>query len=131
MLPLCQDQGLAVTPWSPLARGRLARPADAEPTKRLETDQFGKTIYSVAADADGAVIDRVQKVAQNRGLPMAQVSLAWMLSKPAITSPIVGATKPHHLEDAVAAVSLKLTAEEIKSLEAPYVPHPVTPGMAV
>jgi aryl-alcohol dehydrogenase-like predicted oxidoreductase len=125
MLPLCVDQGIAVTPWSPLARGRLARPADSAQTKRSETDQFGKKIYSVAEAADRGVIDAVQKVAEARGVPMAQVALAWMLTKPAITSPIVGATKPNHLEDAVAAVSLKLTPEESKSLEEPYVPHAV------
>ena len=131
MLPLCKDQGIAVTPWSPLARGRLARPANAAPTKRLESDQFGKSIYPAGAEADRVVIERVQKFAADRGVAMAQVALAWMLSKPVITSPIVGATKPHHLEDAVAAVSLKLTPEEIKALEEPYVPHAVTPGMAV
>jgi aryl-alcohol dehydrogenase-like predicted oxidoreductase len=125
MLPLCMDQGVAVTPWSPLARGRLARPADSAQTKRSETDEFGKKIYSVAEAADRGVIDAVQKVAEARGVPMAQVALAWMLAKPAITSPIVGATKPHHLVDAVAAVSLKLTPEEMKALEEPYVPHAV------
>jgi aryl-alcohol dehydrogenase-like predicted oxidoreductase len=131
MLPLCMDQGVAVTPWSPLARGRLARSVDAEQTKRSETDQFGKGLYFKVAEADRAIVDRVQKVAADRGVPMAQVSLAWMLSKPAITSPIVGATKPHHLEDAAAAVSLKLTADEIKAVEEPYLPHPVTPPLAV
>jgi aryl-alcohol dehydrogenase-like predicted oxidoreductase len=125
MLPLCMDQGVAVTPWSPLARGRLARPADAQQTKRSETDEFGKKIYSVAEAADRGVIDAVQKVAEARGVPMAQVALAWMLAKPAITSPIVGATKSHHLEDATAALSLKLTPEEMKALEEPYVPHAV------
>jgi 1-deoxyxylulose-5-phosphate synthase len=124
MLPLCLDQGVGVIPWSPLARGRLARKSD-ETTKRLESDQFGKTIYSKTADADKAVVDRVAEVAEKRGVPQAQVALAWMLTKPAITSPIVGATKPNHLEEAAAAVSLKLTAEEVKSLEEPYVPHAV------
>jgi 1-deoxyxylulose-5-phosphate synthase len=124
MLPLCLDQGVGVIPWSPLARGRLARKSD-ETTKRLESDQFGKTIYSKTADADKAVVDRVAEVAEKRGVPQAQVALAWMLTKPAITSPIVGATKPNHLEDAAASASLKLTAEEVKSLEEPYVPHAV------
>jgi aryl-alcohol dehydrogenase-like predicted oxidoreductase len=124
MLPLCLDEGVGVIPWSPLARGRLARKSD-ETTKRLESDQFGKTIYSKTADADKVVVDRVGEVAEKRGVPRAQVALAWMLTKPAITSPIVGATKPHHLEDAVAAVSLKLTAEEVKTLEEPYVAHAV------
>jgi len=131
MLPLCSDQGIAVTPWSPLARGRLARPADAEPTKRLETDQYGKSIYPAGAEADRAIIDRVQKIAGDRRVPMAQVALAWMLSKPVITSPIVGATKPNHLQDASAAVALKLTPEEIQTLEEPYVPHAVAPRLAV
>ena len=125
MLPLCADQGIAVTPWSPLARGRLARPSNAEATKRLETDQFGKTIYSVAVEADRAVIGAVEKIAAQRGVGMAQVAMAWMLAKPGITSPIVGATKPHHLEDAVAALKLDLTAAEIKALEEHYVPHAV------
>lgn len=125
MLPLCLDQGVGVIPWSPLARGRLARKSDADATKRLETDQFGKTIYSKTADADRAVVDRVTEVAEKRGVAQAQVALAWMLTKPAITSPIVGATKPHHLEDAVAAVELKLSPDEVKALEEPYVPHAV------
>jgi aryl-alcohol dehydrogenase-like predicted oxidoreductase len=124
MLPLCLDQGVGVIPWSPLARGRLARKSD-ETTKRLESDQFGKTIYSKTADADKAVVDRVAEVAEKRGVPQAQVALAWMLTKPAITSPIVGATKQKHLEDAAAAVSLKLTPEEVKALEEPYVSHAV------
>jgi aryl-alcohol dehydrogenase-like predicted oxidoreductase len=125
MLPLCLDQGVGVIPWSPLARGRLARPWDAEKTKRLETDQFGKTLYAKTADADKGVVDRVGEVAKSRGVPQAQVALAWMLTKPSITSPIVGATKLHHLEDAVAAVALKLTPDEVKALEEPYVAHAV------
>lgn len=126
MLPLCLDQGVGVIPWSPLARGRLARQPDAEPTKRLESDQFGKTIYSKTADPDRKVIEAVSDVAKARGVPQAQVALAWMLTKPAITSPIVGATKPNHLEDAAAAVALKLTPDEVKALEEQYVPHAVT-----
>ena len=126
MLPLCLDQGVGVIPWSPLARGRLARPPDAEPTKRLESDQFGKSIYAKTADPDRKVIERVSEVAKARSVPQAQVALAWMLTKPAITSPIVGATKPNHLEDAAAAVGLKLTPDEVKALEEPYVPHAVT-----
>jgi aryl-alcohol dehydrogenase-like predicted oxidoreductase len=125
MLPLCLDQGVGVIPWSPLARGKLARPWDAETTKRSDTDQFGKTLYSKTAEADKGVVDRVVEVAKARGVSQAQVALAWMLTKPAITSPIVGATKAHHLEDAVAGVELKLTNEEIASLEEPYVAHPV------
>jgi aryl-alcohol dehydrogenase-like predicted oxidoreductase len=125
MLPLCQAEGIAVIPWSPLARGRLARPRQAESTKRLATDQFGKILYGQTEEADRKVVDRLGEIAEARGVPRAQVALAWMLSKPAITAPIVGATKPHHLPDAVAALSLRLSPEEITSLEAPYVPHAV------
>ena len=125
MLKLCLDQGIGVLPWSPLARGRLARPWDAETTKRSESDGYAKNLYAKTMEADKLVANRLGEVAAARGVPMAQVALAWLLSKPAITSPIVGATKLHHLEDAVAAVSLKLTAEEVKALEEPYVPHPV------
>jgi aryl-alcohol dehydrogenase-like predicted oxidoreductase len=115
-----------VIPWSPLARGRLARHWQAEPTRRLETDQFGKTLYNRNEQADRQIIERVGQVAERRGIPRAQVALAWMLSKPSVTAPIVGATRPEHLDDAVAAVSVKLSAEEIASLEEPYVPQPVS-----
>ena len=125
MLKLCVDQGVGVIPWSPLARGKLARPWDAEATKRSETDGYGKTLYTKTAEADKAVVDAVAKVAGERGVAMAQVALAWLLTKPAITAPIVGATKVNHLEDAVAAVGLKLTDEEVKALEEPYVAHAV------
>ncbi len=113
-------------PWSPLARGRLARPWDErDSTERAGTDEFGKTLYPRTEEADRAVVDRVGEVAAARGVPRAQVALAWLLNKPAVTSPIVGATKPHHLEDAVAALSIQLTPEEMTRLEEPYVPHPV------
>jgi len=125
MIPLCGSEGIGIIPWSPLARGRLARPWKTETTKRYETDQFGKILYSQTEEFDRKVIDCVGKIAEQRGVSRAQVSLAWMLSKPAITAPIVGATKPHHLSDAVAALSLRLTSEEIASLEEPYVPHPI------
>ncbi len=125
MIPLCQSEGVGVIPWSPLARGRLARPWQAESTRRYETDQFGKYLYAQTEEFDRRVVERVGVIAEQRGVPRAQVALAWMLSKPAITSPIVGATKPNHLSDAVAALSLRLTTEEIASLEEPYVPHPV------
>jgi len=125
MLKLCVDQGVGVIPWSPLARGKLARPWEAEATKRSETDGYAKNLYAKSAEADKIVVERLTQVAGARGVPMAQVALAWLLTKPAITAPIVGATKAHHLEDAVAAVELKLTAEEVKALEEPYVPHPV------
>jgi aryl-alcohol dehydrogenase-like predicted oxidoreductase len=125
MLPLCLDQGIGVLPWSPLARGKLARAWDAETTKRSESDGYAKSLYSKTVEADKRVVDRLGELAAARGVPRAQLALAWLLTKPAITAPIVGATKLHHLDDAVAAVSLKLTAEEIKALEEPYVPHPV------
>jgi aryl-alcohol dehydrogenase-like predicted oxidoreductase len=125
MLPLCLDQGVGVIPWSPLARGKLARAWDAETTKRSETDAFAKSLYAKTAEADKRVVDRLGELAGSRGVARAQIALAWLLTRPAITAPIVGATKLHHLEDAVAAVSLKLTAEEVASLEEPYVPHPV------
>ena len=125
MLPLCQSEGIGVIPWSPLARGRLARPWQAEKTKRFETDQFGKSMYSQTEAIDRKVVDRLGQVAERRGVSRAQLALAWMLSKPVITAPIVGANKPHHLEEAVAALSLRLTPEEVASLEEPYTPHPV------
>jgi aryl-alcohol dehydrogenase-like predicted oxidoreductase len=125
MIPLCQSEGIGIIPWSPLARGRLARPWKTESTKRYETDQFGKTLYARTEEIDHAVVDRLGQVSEQRGAPRAQVALAWMLSKPAITSPIVGATKPHHLSDAAAALSLRLTPQEIASLEELYTPHPV------
>jgi aryl-alcohol dehydrogenase-like predicted oxidoreductase len=126
MLPLCRAEGIGVIPWSPLARGRLTRPWASEPaTDRAATDAFAKTLYSRTEDADRTVVERVGAVAEQRGLPRAQLALAWMLAKPGITAPIVGASKPAHLQDAVAAVSVKLSAEEIAKLEEPYVPHPV------
>lgn len=124
MLGLCADQGIGVIPWSPLARGKLTRPWD-ETTARTETDAFGKTLYQTTEDADKKVVEAVAKLAEARGVPRAQIALAWMLHKSVVTSPIIGATKPHHLEDAVAALSVRLSAEEIASLEEPYVPHPV------
>ncbi len=125
MLPLCRDQGIGVIPWSPLARGRLARGPD-EKTERSETDKFGHYLYRKTAEADRAVIDRVGEIAAARGLPRAQVALAWLLAKPGVTAPIVGATKPEQLDDAIAAVEIALDADEIKKLEDPYVPHPIS-----
>jgi len=125
MLPLCLDQGVGVLPWSPLARGRLARSWEVETTKRSESDGFAKTLYARTAEADKRVVDRLGEVAEARGVSRAQVALAWMLTKLTITAPIVGATKLQHIEDAVAAVTLKLTPEEVKALEEPYVPHAV------
>jgi aryl-alcohol dehydrogenase-like predicted oxidoreductase len=124
MLPLCAAEGIAVIPWSPLARGRLTRDWD-DTSARSETDEFGKTLYAKSAEADRRVVARVAEVAASRGVSRAQVALAWLLSKPVITAPIVGATKLAHLDDAVAAVSLKLTEAEVAALEEPYVPHGV------
>ena len=125
MMPLCRDQGIGVIPWSPLARGRLARPAESDATKRSDSDRFGRLLYKRTEEADRAIIDRVGEIATKRNLPRASVALAWMLSKPAITSPIVGATKPEHLKDAVAAVDIGLTSDEISALEEHYLPHAV------
>jgi aryl-alcohol dehydrogenase-like predicted oxidoreductase len=124
MMPLCQAEGVGVIPWSPLARGRLTR-AWGETTNRSETDEFGKTLYVAAQDSDRKIIERVGEIAAQRGVPRAQVALAWLVQKPFLTAPIVGASKPHHLDDAIAALSLDLSPEEIASLEEPYVPHPV------
>ena len=124
MLPLCLAEGVGVIPWSPLARGRLTRDWE-ETTRRSETDEFGKTLYTAAVESDRKVVGRVAAVAGARGIGRAQVALAWLLQNPAITAPIVGAAKPEHLQDAVKALSLKLTSDEIRSLEEHYVPHPV------
>jgi aryl-alcohol dehydrogenase-like predicted oxidoreductase len=119
MLPFCADQGIGVIPWSPLARGRLTRPWN-EQTNRSETDDFGRYLYS---DVDRPTVEAVSALASARGVSQAQIALAWMLSKKTVTSPIVGATKSHHLADAVAAVDLTLDDDEIASLEADYQPH--------
>jgi 1-deoxyxylulose-5-phosphate synthase len=124
MLPLCADEGIGVIPWSPLARGRLARPWGQD-TPRIETDEFGRTLYSNTQDSDRAVVQAVADIAKRRGVPMAQVALAWVAQKPGVTAPIVGASKPQHIDDAVAALALRLTPDEIGALEAPYVPHAV------
>jgi aryl-alcohol dehydrogenase (NADP+) len=123
MLPLCEDQGVAVIPWSPLARGRLTRDWD-DVTERSETDEFGKNLYGTF-DSDRTVVERVAQVAAERDVSRAQVALAWVLSKPVVTAPIVGVTKPQHLEDALGAIDLELSEAEIKFLEEPYVPHAV------
>ena len=125
MLPLCTDQKIAVLPWSPLARGRLARDAN-ETTERNRTDNVTPKLYDPTAAADRRVIDAVGEVASRRGVPRAQVALAWLLQKAPVTAPIVGASKASHLTDAVAALSLGLTAEELAALEAPYVPHQIS-----
>ena len=126
MIPLCQDQGVGVIPWSPLARGVLAgnrsRGGDRH-TTRSSTDPFTDYLYDQPTDFD--VVDQAQAVAAARGVPTAQVALAWLLAKPGVTAPIVGSTKPTHLQDALAAEQLTLSADEVASLEKPYVPHPV------
>ena len=124
MLPLCAAEEVGVIPWSPLARGRLTRDWN-ETTNRMETDEFGKTLYTATAAADRMIVERVAEVATKRSVPRAQVALAWLIQKPFVTAPIVGASRLQHLDDAVAAVSLKLTPEEILSLEEAYVPHAV------
>ncbi len=127
MLGLCLSEGVGVIPWSPLARGRLARPwTDEPPTTRAKTDGFGQKLFSKTVDIDRPVIDCVNEIAKERGLPPAQISLAWVLHKPTVTAPIVGATKSGQLEDAIAAVSVILSDDEIRRLEAPYVPHPLS-----
>jgi 1-deoxyxylulose-5-phosphate synthase len=126
MLPLCQDEAIGVIPWSPLGRGRLTRPWQSQPsTIRGQTDEYGKQIYSGTEAADKMVVDRLGEIAETRHIPRTQIALAWLLHKPAVTAPIIGATKLHHLEDAVAALDVKLSKEEIEALEAPYIPHPI------
>jgi aryl-alcohol dehydrogenase-like predicted oxidoreductase len=124
MLPLCRDQGIGVIPWSPLARGRLARGPN-EKTERSETDKFGHYLYRKTIESDRAVIERVGEIAAARSLPRAQVALAWHFAKPGVTAPIVGATKLEQLNDAIAAVDVELSDDDVKRLEEPYVPHPV------
>ncbi|MFI1584194.1 aldo/keto reductase [Embleya sp. NPDC020630] len=121
MLPLCADQGVGVIPWSPLARGRLTRDWGAD-SARSETDEFGKTLYG---EADRPIVEAVAEIAEERGVSRAQVALAWIASRPGVTAPIVGAGKPVHVDDAVAALSLTLTAAEVDRLERPYTPRPV------
>jgi aryl-alcohol dehydrogenase-like predicted oxidoreductase len=121
MLPLCLDQGVGVIPWSPLARGRLTRPWDTA-TSRAETDEFGGTLYQ---GDDAAIVAKVLEIAEQRGVAPAQIALAWVMAQPAVTSPIVGVTRPEHLDDAVAAVDLELTDDELAQLSAGYAPRPI------
>ena len=124
MHPFCLAQGVGVIPWSPLARGRVTRPWGTT-TARTRTDEFGATLYHQQEVADRAIVDAVAAVAAGRGVPMAQVALAWVRQQPAVTAPIVGATKPEHLDDAIASLELTLTDDELAALAAPYVPqHP-------
>jgi aryl-alcohol dehydrogenase-like predicted oxidoreductase len=127
MIPQCLDQGVAVLPWSPLARGLLAgnRTREGERlTTRANTDAFGDSLYK--PELDFAVVDRAVEVAGRRGVPSAQISLAWLLQQPGVTAPIVGATKLEHLEDALAAEKLTLSESEVSELEEPYVPHAIS-----
>ena len=126
MLRLCAEEGTGVLPWSPLARGRLARPYQKDPeTRRAKNDEFGTTLYGKTEEADKAIIHAVTKISKDRTISQATVSLAWLLSKQSVTSPIIGATSLNHIDDAVAAINLKLTEDEIKKLEENYVPHSV------
>jgi aryl-alcohol dehydrogenase-like predicted oxidoreductase len=124
MMPLCIDERIGVIPWSPLARGRLTREWDTK-TARTQTDEYGNKLYVDTVDADRRVVEQVAKIAAARGVPKAQVALAWVAQKPFITAPIIGASKPQHLTDAAASLTLKLEAAEIAQLEASYVPHAV------
>ena len=124
MIPQCIDMGVAVLPWSPLARGMLTRPP-GETATRSETDLFSKYLYARTADNDRLVVEAVQAVAAEAGLPMAQVAMAWLLGKPGITAPIVGVTRIGQLADALAALDVQLDAQQVERLEAPYAPHPV------
>ncbi len=126
MLGLCAEEGIGIIPWSPLARGKLTRPwAEDEPTRRAETDQYSKILYKGGEASDRAIVADVQRIAEARGVPMAQIALAWLLAKPGVTAPIIGATKMRHLDDAIAALDITLTLEEIASLEGGYIPRAV------
>lgn len=124
MIPLCQDRKMAVTPWSPLAGGRLAHPWGTQ-TARVKVDEVSKWVWDSTNALDKVVVDNVQSLAEAKGVPMGQLALAWLLSKPWVTAPIVGTTSVKHVEDAVAALEIPLSAEDIQALEAPYAPHPV------
>jgi 1-deoxyxylulose-5-phosphate synthase len=125
MLPLCREEGVGVMPWSPLARGRLTRPWGTV-TDRSQTDKNGANFYKGTDDADSRVVAAVQRLAETKGVPMAQVALAWLLAQPGVTAPIVGVSKIQHLDDALGALSVSLSAEDRAALESPYVPHPVS-----
>ena len=122
MFGLLADQGVGSIPWSPLAKGRLARPW-GEQTQRSDTDAIGRSLFG---EADRPIAEAVQRIAENRGIPMAQVALAWVLNNPVVSAPIVGATKRHHLPDAAAALDVQLSEDEIRALEEPYTPHAPT-----
>ena len=125
MLPLCREEKIGVIPYSPLAAGRLTRDWSSESTLRSETDQIAKIKYDATAQPDRQVVERVAEIAEKHGVPRVHIALAWLLQKKPVTAPIIGATKIAHLEDAVGALSVRLTEEEVKYMEDPYVPHPV------
>ncbi|MXP28526.1 aldo/keto reductase [Porphyrobacter algicida] len=124
MLPLCAEKGIGVIPWSPLARGRLTRDWQDE-TKRSQTDHFGKYLFGGTEEADRRVVEAVANVANERGVSRAQIALAWVLAKPEVSAPIIGASKEAHLDDAIAALDIELSQDEISMLEEPYIPHAV------
>jgi aryl-alcohol dehydrogenase-like predicted oxidoreductase len=124
MLPLCADQGIGVMPWSPLARGRLTRDWDAT-TTRTQSDLYGRQLFAVASESDRQIVERVARIASRRGVPRAQVALGWLMQNPLITAPVVGVTKHEHIDDAISAIGLQLTGEEVADIEEPYVPRDV------
>ena len=124
MIPFCRAEGIGIIPWSPLARGVLADNRKTG-TVRAKTDDYAQHLYGETVEADDRVVARVRSLAEAHGVPPARIALAWMLHKPGITAPIVGASKARHIEDAVGALSIKLTPEEMKTLEEPYVPHAI------
>jgi len=131
MIPLCRAEGIGLTPWSPLARGKLARPwQDEAETARAKTDAFAQKLYPKSAHLDKPVVDRLIEVSKARGDSPAQVALAWMFQKPGMTSPVIGATKAKHLDDAIGALSIKLSDDEIAQLEEPYQPHHAPEGFS-
>lgn len=125
MLPLCRAEGIGVTPYSPLASGRLTRDWSSDSSLRAETDQIAKSKYDATAETDRQVVARVAEIAEKHGVPRVHVALSWLLQKEPVAAPIIGATKTSHLEDAIGALSVKLTQEEVAYLEEPYVPHPI------
>ncbi|WP_040351558.1 aldo/keto reductase [Blastopirellula marina] len=128
MLPLCEEEGVGVIPWSPMARGKLTRPwSDQQTTTRANNDDYGDKLFGKTADIDQPIIDTVEAIAASREVSMAQIALAWVMSNPAVTAPIIGASKPHHLEDALAAIEIVLTDEELETLESCYTPREVMP----
>jgi aryl-alcohol dehydrogenase-like predicted oxidoreductase len=123
MLPLCREEKIGVIPYSPLASGRLTRDWSLESTLRSETDQIAKSKYDSTAETDQRVVERLAEIAEKYGIPRVHIALAWLLQKEPVTAPIIGATKIKHLEDAIGALSVQLTKEDVAYLEEPYVPH--------